>query len=103
MMKRIKIEFPSNGEKVRKTAIMRDTLDGLSASAKNEAFDFCEDGGADGYWSLLFEGSPGIVYEVEFVFDRKNCRKTLEPVKAITWKDDVIDDVQKAQIMVREK
>jgi len=46
---------------------------------------------------LFFEGHPdhpGVIYEVELKFDIENRQKTLEPIKAITWEDDVIFDVQ---------
>lgn len=52
----------------------------------------------------FFEGypkHPGTIYEVELKFDIANRQKTLEPLKAITWKDDVINDVQLVTIKTK--
>lgn len=100
-MTTIKATFTSNGQTVKKTAILNDTLDKLSNSQKNEAFDIFMECYGDGYWSIFFEGEPGTQYEIEFKFDNKNRQKTLEPIKAITWEDDIITDVQKVQVTIR--
>ena len=96
-MIQIKFQFLSNGDTIKRTAIVKDTLNELSTSNKNEAFDTSMECYEDGYWSLFFEGypdHPGVIYEVELKFDIENRQKTLEPIKAITWEDDVISDVQ---------
>ena len=96
-MIQIKFQFLSNGDTIKRTAIVKDTLNELSTSNKNEAFDTSMGCYEDGYWSLFFEGypdHPGVIYEVELKFDIENRQKTLEPIKAITWEDDVISDVQ---------
>ena len=100
-MTTIRCRFTSNGMAVKKTAILTDTLDELSNSQRNEAFDIFSECWAEGYWSVFFEGEPGTQYEIEFKFDTKNRQKTLEPIKAITWEDDIITDVQKAQVTIR--
>lgn len=100
-MTTIKIQFQSNGETVKKTAIINDSLDELSQSKKNQA-SFIEDGYIDdGYWSILFDGENDTLYEVEFKYDKENYRKTLEPRIAITWIDDIIDDVQTASVTIK--
>lgn len=96
-MIQIKFQFLSNGDTIKRTAIVKDTLNELSTSNKNETFDTSMECYEDGYWSLFFEGHPdhpGVIYEVELKFDIENRQKTLEPIKAITWEDDVISDVQ---------
>ena len=100
-MKTIKVQFRSNGQTVKKTAIVNDCLDELSNSQRNQAFDINNEAWSDGYWSLFFEGEPGTQYEVEFKYDTENMRATLEPIKAITWIDDCIDDVQKVTATIR--
>ena len=103
-MIQIKCKFLSNGQTIKKTAILKETLNELSNSKKNEAFDTSMECYEDGYWSLFFEGypeRPGTIYEVELKFDIANRQKTLEPLKAITWKDDVISDVQLVTIKTK--
>lgn len=100
-MTTITVQFQSNGQKVKKTAILTDTLDELSKSQKNECFDFQIETWADGYWSLFFEGEPGTQYEIEMEFDTDNRQQTLKPIKAITWEGDVITDVQTATAKIR--
>lgn len=100
-MKIIKCTFLSGGKDIRKTAVLNDSLDFLSNSRKNEAFDLFMECYGDGYWSVFFEGDPGTQYEVEFRFDTENRQKTLEPVKAVTWENDIITDVQKVAVQVR--
>lgn len=103
-MIQIKCQFLSNGQTIKKTAILKETLNELSNSKKNEAFDTSMECYEDGYWSLFFEGypeHPGTIYEVELKFDIVNRQKTLEPLKAITWKDDVISDVQLVTIKTK--
>lgn len=100
-MKTIKCTFLSGGKDIRKTAVLNDSLDSLSNSRKNEAFDLFMECYGDGYWSVFFEGDPGTQYEVEFRFDTENRQKTLEPVKAVTWENDIITDVQEVAVLVR--
>lgn len=103
-MIQIKCQFLSNGQTIKKTAILKEALNELSNSKKNEAFDTSMECYEDGYWSLFFEGHPdhpGVIYEVELKFDIENKQKTLEPIKAITWEDDVISDVQSVTVNTR--
>jgi len=100
-MKTIKIQFQSNGETVKRTAIVNDCLNELSNSQRNQACDINNECWSDGFWSLFFEGEPGTQYEVEFEFDTENHRETLKPVKAITWVDDIIEDVQPVKVTVK--
>jgi hypothetical protein len=71
--------FKSEGKTVRKTAILNDTLDELSKSKKNEAFDIYMEDYGEGYWSVLFEEEPGTQYEVEFKFDTENRQRRWNP------------------------
>lgn len=50
----IKCQFLSNGQTIKKTAILKETLNELSNSKKNEAFDTSMECYEDGYWSLFF-------------------------------------------------
>lgn len=100
-MKTMTFEFLSNGTKIRKRAVISDTLDKLSESKRNEAYDTDCELWADGFWSVFFEGDPGIQYEIELKFDKENRQKTLEPIKAITWENDVITDVQTVTVKVK--
>ena len=96
----IKCVFKSEDRMVKKTAILSDDLHTLSQSMKNECFDISIETYGDGYWSIFFEGVPGVIYEVEFKFDRENRQMTLEPIKAITWQDDVIVDSQLVTVKI---
>lgn len=100
-MTTIRCRFTSNGMAVKKTAILTDTLDELSNSQRNEAFDIFTECWAEGYWSVFFEGEPGTQYEIEFKFDTENRRKTLEPIKAITWENDIITDEQAVSVTTK--
>ena len=85
-MKTIICKFKSDGKDIRKIAVINDTLDGLSKSKKNEATDILEPDKVDFEgWSIIFEITDTLIYEVMFVYDQENCIKTLNPVKAITW------------------
>lgn len=95
-METIKVKFKSNGREIRKTAILTDDLSNLSKSKKNQARDIIEYP-EDGFWSIVFDESETLQYEVEFAI--ADYQKTLKPIKAITWGDDVIEDVQKAEIL----
>lgn len=94
-------KFKSEDRMVKKTAILSDDLRSLSQSKKNECWDVQNETYGDGYWSISFEGEPGIQYEVEFKFDRANRQMTLEPIKAITWSNDVIVDVQHVEVKTK--
>lgn len=99
-MKTIKVKFNSNGQTIAKTAIINDCLDKLSSSQKNHASDICHETWSDGYWSLFFDGAGGVQFEVEFKFDTENMEATLHPIKAITWVDDCISDVQNVEVTI---
>ena len=102
-MRTIICKFKSEGKDVRKTAILNDTLDELSKSKKNEAYDIYVDD-YEGFWSVFFEGDPGTQYEVQFKFDIENRQKTLEPIKAVTWGGDdagTVTDSQLVSVTVR--
>lgn len=97
----IKTTFQSNGQSVKRTAIVSDDLQTLSNSQKNQAFDIFRESYSDGYWSLFFEGDPGIQYEIEFLYDKENRQFTLKPIKAVTWENDIITDAQTVTVTVR--
>ena len=90
-MKTVTITFKSNGETVKKVAVIKDDLSELSSSKKNEA-DTIEQYIDDGWWSICFGIEDSVGYEIEFKIE--DYRRTLTPIKAITWVNDVIDDVQ---------
>ena len=100
-MKTIKCQFKSNGKTVKKVAILKDDLQKLSTSRKNECYEVSSEEWDDGIWSLLFEETPGILYEVQLAFDTGNRQKTLRPIKAITWEEDIITDVQEVKVTIR--
>ena len=103
-MKTIICKFKSEGKNIRKTAILNDTLDELSKSEKNEAYDIYMEEYGGGEWSVFFEGEPGTEYEVVFKFDTENRQKTLEPLRAVTWGGDdasVVTDSQLVSVKVR--
>lgn len=104
-MKTIQCSFLSNGEKIRKTAILNDSLTELSKSKKNEATDIIDDFiQEDNVWIVFFAESDSLGYEVQFKTGQSGT-KTLQPVKAITWegKDlDVITDEQKVSVKVKQ-
>ena len=97
-MKTIICNFKSNGEKVKKTAVINDNLSELSKSKKNEATDIIDDFMTeDNVWIIFFEEN------VQFKVDKEG-NKTLTPVKGITWEggdDAVITDVQKVKVTVK--
>lgn len=84
-MKTIRIEFMSDGEPVRLTAILTDDLLDLSKSKKNQATDIC-DYPSEGYWSIIFECADA-TYEVEFKYD-EDYPRTLKPRHCLTWESD---------------
>ena len=106
-MKTIICKFKSDGTDIRKTAVINDSLDGLSKSKKNEATDIIEPDTLDFEgWCIYFEITDTLAYEVMFVYDQKNDIKTLKPVKAITWDGTDIDhvaitDVQAVCVTIR--
>lgn len=100
-MKTIRLAFASKGEIVKRRAILKDTLDKLSDNQHNQAFDISNEYWENGWWSLFFEGRPGVQYEVQFEYDKERMTETLRPIKAITWEDDIIADVQTPVIIVR--
>ena len=100
-MKTIICKFKSEGKDICKTAILNDTLDELSKSKKNEAYDIEE---YEDEWSVFFEGETGTEYEVVFKFDTENRQKTLKPLRAVTWGGgdaSVVTDSQLVSVKVR--
>lgn len=93
----IRLSFQSEGKEIRKTAIVTDDLTDLSTSKKNQAVDVITNSYQFGYWSLIFEDGD-TQYEIEFEFDEKERIPTINPRKAITWRNDVIVDSQKVTI-----
>ena len=106
-MKTIICKFKSDGKDVKKTAIINDSLDTLSISKKSEATDIIEPDTFDyEEWSIYFEVTDTLAYEVVFKYDQESHIKTLKPIKAITWDGTDIDhvvitDVQKVRITIR--
>ena len=106
-MKTIICKFKSDGKDVKKTAIINDSLDTLSISKKSEATDIIEPDTFDyEEWSIYFEVTDTLAYEVVFKYDQESHIKTLKPSKAITWDGTDIDhvvitDVQKVSVTIR--
>ena len=106
-MKTIICKFKSDGTDIRKTAVINDSLDGLSKSKKNEATDIIEPDTLDFEgWCIYFEITDTLAYEVMFVYDQENGIKTLKPVKGITWDGSDVDhvsitDVQAVSVTIR--
>lgn len=74
-MKTIICDFKSNGEKVRKTAVINDNLSELSKSKKNEATDIIDDFMTeDNVWIIFFEENERLSYEVQFKIKKKTRR-----------------------------
>ena len=74
-MKTIICNFKSNGEKVRKTAVINDNLSELSKSKKNEATDIIDDFMTeDNVWIIFFEENERLSYEVQFKIKKKTRR-----------------------------
>ena len=98
-------KFKSEGEDIRKTAILNDTFDKLSNSKKNEATDIIQPHSLDyDGWGVYFEVSDALGYEVLFNYDREHFVKTLIPDRAITWGGDHVDviiDVQNVDVTIR--
>ena len=95
----LRLSFKSEGNEIRKTAIVTDDLTDLSASKKNQAVDVITNSYEFGYWSLIFE-DVDTKYEIEFEFDINEFVPTTKPRKAITWRNDVIVDSQKVTIKI---
>jgi hypothetical protein len=93
----LRLSFQSEGKEIRKTAIVTDDLTDLSASKKNQAEYIFTDSYDFGYWSLFF-GDGDTQYEVEFEYDEENGTPTMNPIKAITWRYDIVVDSQKVTI-----
>lgn len=90
----IQIKFRSNGEEIKRTAILNNTLSELSKSTKNQATDIVDNITEDGFWSIIFSEDDSTQYEIEFAYNQEEG-KTFTPIKAITWVDGVVDDAQK--------
>jgi len=93
----LRLSFQSEGKEIRKTAIVTDDLTDLSTSKKNQAVDIITNSYQFGYWSLIFEDGD-TQYEIEFEFDEKELIPTINPRKAITWRDDIIIDSQTVNV-----
>ena len=93
----LRLSFQSEGKEIRKTAIVTDDLTDLSTNKKNQAEYIFTNSYDFGYWSIIFEDGD-IQYEVEFEYDEENGTPTINPRKAITWRDDVIVDSQKVNV-----
>lgn len=99
-MKTIICKFKSNGKDIKKTAILNNSLDELSKSNKNEATDIIEEGIIEmNEWSIMFEESDTLCYEIVFEYDQENQKRVLKANRAITWEasshhDSIITDVQ---------
>lgn len=90
-MKQVTLKFKSRGTAIKKVVVIKDDLSDLSKSKRNEnVFIFSEPD--DGYWAIYFSGDNEIDYEIQFAVE--DYRRTLIPIKAITWVNDVIQDVQ---------
>ncbi len=106
-MKTIICKFMSDDKDIKKTMVINDSLTELSKSKKNEATEILEPGQLDyGMWSVFFEISETLSYEVVFKFDEDNYQKTLNPLKAITWSGDdpdkiTITDVQNVTVKIK--
>ena len=107
-MKTIDCKFKSNGENIQLTAVINDSLTELSKSKKNQATDILDDFiQEDDCWCLFFEVNDSLGYELQFKVDRDDdgsVRKTLKPIKAVTWEggaDAIITDVQKLTIKIK--
>lgn len=106
-MKQITCKFKSNDELITVTGVVTDDLTELSTSRKNQATDIIDDCiDIDGVWSLYFEISSSLGYEIQFKAETVDyeTHKTLEPVKAITWEggtDGYISDVQNVVVKTR--
>lgn len=101
-MKTIICKFKSEGADIRKVAILNDPLDDLSKSKKNEATDI-EYFDAD-EWSIYFNVSENLGYEIVFKCDPDTGNKTLVPVRAVTWGGEdagVVIDSQLVNVKVR--
>lgn len=105
-MKKIVCNFKSNGEKVAVTAIISDDLSSISKDKRNQATDIIDDDMYDHeVWGLFFEMNDHLGYEIQFKVEKDSLRKTLKPVKAVTWEgsddDSVITDVQKVSVNIK--
>lgn len=93
----------SNGENVKVTAVINDSLTELSTSKRNQATDLIDDFiQEDSVWCLFFEQNEKLGYELQFKVIEGN--KTFKPVKAITWEggdDAVITDVQRFKVKIK--
>lgn len=98
-MKTLTINFKSNGNEIKRVAIISDNHTELSNSKKNQAGDIITDSTDDGYWSIIFIESETLQYEIEFVYDEEKGY-TLLPMKAITWENDIITDETYAKVKI---
>lgn len=108
-MKKITCKFKTNGELITLTGIVTDDLTVLSESKNNQATDiFDEYIDIDGVWSLYFEISSNLGYEIQFKAETMDgeTHKTLEPVKAITLKGEtdkiVMTEEQEVTVKIRK-
>ena len=103
-MKTLQFTFKSNGENIKLSAVINDSLTELSKSKKNQATDIIEEDMYEGDgWGLFFDVNDNLGYEIQIKLD-KNSQRILAPVKAITWEggeDAIITDVQKVKITIK--
>ena len=94
-MKKVKIKRKDNspiiGKKKSLTFAISDDLEQLSNASEKA---FCINEGYENEWSISYyndemENNNEIL---EFIFSIKDWNKTLNEVKAIYWKNDVIED-----------
>ena len=103
----LELTFLSNGETVKKTAVLDDTLTELKQRHRNNQatdliLDFVNE--PEGYWALYFDVSDTLGYEVQFKIEPVTRKASMMPTKAITWSGhdhDTITDVQKVQCKIR--
>ena len=83
-MKTIVSKFMSNGENVKLTAIINDSLTELSKSKKNQATDILDDFiQEDDCWCLFFEINDNLGYALQFKVEKNedgSVKKTLKPI-----------------------
>lgn len=90
-MIKVTIQFFSNGELLKRTAILSANLERLSSSKFNQATGIIEFKD-DSFWTIVFHENERCLYEANFELD--DGSRTLKPITVITWTDDYIDDVQ---------
>ena len=93
-MIKVTLWFNSEGERIKRVALLKNDMTGLSKSKLNQASDYDTSTWIDGYWFLVFDYNDVSQFEVDFYYNFERHRPMLQPIKAITWRHDVIVDVQ---------